>query len=197
MKNKITVVLAVILSVLMLASCGKGADNKDNQQNQQKKGEIVSSDFNGVKTENAGTNEPNKGVVTSEKDKAQVEEALSFANSGMIDDAKEMLSGINPDKLSQEDLNKYGEVLIKIAEEGQKELNKTSFKAEDAVKMVEERYNISLGNDFSGLNPESEGDGRVFYKMEIELKDSNERKIIKVYENGQIDEISSRPISVG
>lgn len=188
---------AALLVCSTLTACGgdKAPDAASTAEKNQ--GETTTSTFSGGKSADKNTS-PKPAASPSGKTsvstvQSELDEALSFVQSGMIADAREMLGYIDRDSLNDAQAAQYDEIqaMLSVSES----LN-SEFTADDAIKFVEEKYGIELPSA-DGLQSETDENGRVFYHMQIELPSQNERKTINVYRDGEIIELSTEAYAFG
>lgn len=199
MKNKLifkagAVLISVFLCCTALFGCGKADSDTDTAlttpaADEQSEGQTTASKFS-ADTE-AETNEEYAESASFVPDAVQSElnEAEAFYDAGMYGDADEMLNSIDKSALSEEQLEEYDELESMIAQ-GSAE-TESGFSAEDAVKIAEEAYGITIDGDFSQLHSQYDENGNEFYQMQV-ITD-NLIKIIKIYKDGSIEEVSSEP----
>lgn len=190
-------VCAALLVCSALTACGndKASDAVSTAANDQ--GETTTSTFSGNKSADKKSS-PKPTASSAERIpvsavQSELDEAMSFVQSGMIADAREMLGYIDRDSLNDEQAAQYDEIQAMLSvSEG---LN-TEFTADDAIKFVEEKYGIELPSA-DGLQSETDENGRVFYHMQIELPNQNAVKTINVYRDGEIVEVSTEAYAFG
>lgn len=208
MKNILKRGAAVMCAAMMIcgvfSACGgKESEELPAETQAASEGETTTSTFGGEKkakstpsasaAANANKNTGNNKIPSS-TEQAELDDALSFAQSGMIDDAREMLGYIDRDSLSDEQKEQYDEIQAMLSV---RESSESEFTADAAIKLVEEKYGIELNGATDGLRAETAADGRMFYRMQIEVPSENAKKTIEVYENGEITELSQEPLAFG
>jgi len=202
LKRGAAVTCAAMLICGVFSACGGKEDAKLPAETQAtSEGETTTSTFSGEKKAKstpsasaaANANKSNNKIPSS-TEQAELDDALSFAQSGMIDDAREMLGYIDRDSLSDEQKEQYDEIQAMLSV---RESSESEFTADAAIKLVEEKYGIELNGATDGLRAEIAADGRMFYRMQIEVPSENAKKTIEVYENGEITELSQEPLAFG
>lgn len=197
---------ALILSCTMLFGCGR--EKKEEQATHEAEASSVeTSSFDAQTPKSTDAETPDKTPeasaqsVSSESIPSRVDSELadaeSFVSAGMYDDAREMLSSVNRDELSGEQLEQYQKIETEIYNASQSAAAADSFTPEMAVRIVEDAYGIQIDGDLSGLMPEKTSSGAEFYRMQIQVDSQNAKKTVNVYQNGDIEEISSEPIAFG
>lgn len=224
MNKKFMAIGAVVLSCSLLFACGKGDDRKKAESAESSisekagdtsKGDTKTSSFNpsgSKKSDSTATGEPNQNSSSSSQSsftgassnsnipesavQSELDDAASFADSGMIDDAREMLGYIDRDSLSDEQKSQYDRVVDIL--NGEDNNNDTeSFTPQDALDIIEREYGVSFEGDTSGIRSQTDVNGREYYRLQIEIQSENVRKTVDVYKNGDITEISSEPLAFG
>ena len=129
---------------------------------------------------------------------SELDDAESFLNSGMYTDAREMLNSIDKSGLSDSQLTQYESIESRLENhENSGGSSSSGYTPQEAVKIVEDHYGITINYDTNGLQLQTNSGGTEYYQLQIELKNENLRKIVNVYKNGEIEEISSEPLAYG
>lgn len=129
---------------------------------------------------------------------SELDDAESFLNSGMYTDAREMLDSIDKSGLSDSQLTQYESIESRLENhENSGGSSSSGYTPQEAVKIVEDHYGITINYDTNGLQLQTNSGGTEYYQLQIELKNENLRKIVNVYKNGEIEEISSEPLAYG
>lgn len=220
MKTNFIRIAAILCAALLMCtaftSCGKNNDEKPTAQQSEtidkaeSEGETTTSSFNGKKntksnaqsspaannssSSNGSGSSNQSNSMPSSTVQSELDEAISFAQSGMTDDAREMLGYINRDELTDEQKDQYDEAQAMIAVSDHES---AVFTANDAIRLVEEKYGVALQGASDGLQAETDANGEVYYRMQIEVPAENAKKIIEVFSSGTINEISSEPLAFG
>ena len=193
---------AFILACSMVTGCGKSKDEKRTEEQAAataSAGETTTSKFGGDNETSATpkvvqTPRPtagNSGSAASampDKVQSELDDARSFMGAGMYDDAREMLGSVDVEALTDEQLAEYDEI--------QESLD-AGFTPEDAVRIAEEAYGITIDGDLSGLTLQTNSGGAEFYQMQVRIDRENAKKTINIYKNGDIEELSTEPIAFG
>ena len=149
---------AFILACSMVTGCGKSKDEKRTEEQAAataSAGETTTSKFGGDNETSATpkvvqTPRPtagNSGSAASampDKVQSELDDARSFMGAGMYDDAREMLGSVDVEALTDEQLAEYDEIQESLAEEPAAD---AGFTTEDAVRIAEEAYGISIDGD--------------------------------------------------
>lgn len=126
-------------------------------------------------------------------------EARSFLDAGMYDDAEEMLSYVNTDELSAEEMDEYNAIRAELdsaaANAGSDAADELT--AEEAISIVENNYGVQINGDPGGLTAQSGEDGSSYYELSVEVPNENARIIVRVHMDGSVTEVSRQPIAVG
>ncbi len=142
----------------------------------------------------SGTNASSAEAVS----RSALSDARSFFEAGMYDDAEEMLGSVNPDYLTDEELDTYYLISDSLSNRaGAQNDAPKEFTAEEAIRAAEQRYGVSIDGDPSGLTPQTDSSGRQYYAMQVAIQSENRRVTIHVYSDGVIDEISEEPLAYG
>lgn len=116
----------------------------------------------------------------------------------MYTDAREMLDSIDKSGLSDSQLTQYESIESRLENhENSGGSSSSGYTPQEAVKIVEDHYGITINYDTNGLQLQTNSGGTEYYQLQIELKNENLRKIVNVYKNGEIEEISSEPLAYG
>ena len=199
---------AFILACSMVTGCGKSKDEKRTEEPAAataSAGETTTSKVGGDNETSATpkviqTPRPtagNSGSAASampDKVQSELDDARSFMGAGMYDDAREMLGSVDVEALTDEQLAEYDEIQESLAEEPAAD---AGFTPEDAVRIAEEAYGITIDGDLSGLTLQTNSGGAEFYQMQVRIDRENAKKTINIYKNGDIEELSSEPIAFG
>ena len=217
------VTAAVVLSCSVLFGCGndKPKDSKPESSASAKheaEGETTTSKFSGDKrvqttqrpysssspgSADSGTNNKTGSSSVSNnsvpsQSQSELDDAESFLNSGMYTDAREMLDSIDKSGLSDSQLTQYESIESRLENhENSGGSSSSGYTPQEAVKIVEDHYGITINYDTNGLQLQTNSGGTEYYQLQIELKNENLRKIVNVYKNGEIEEISSEPLAYG
>lgn len=200
-KKNIAAVCMAVLCTGMLFGCGSDkVDVPDATSGiQETEGSTTSSKFSGKKA-NKETPEKTDSTVAENTDKdekivsSELDEAQSFLDADMVDDAKEMLGYIDRDSLSEKQKEQYDEMLDRLGDENE---DVDEFTPESVVSMVESVYGITINGDMSGMHSQIDDNGEEYYRIQIEVPSMNQRKIIDVYKDNKIIEVSSEPLVFG
>lgn len=186
------VLISVSLCCAMLFGCGKADNDTDTAlvtpaAAEQSDGQTTSSKFSADTEDEEEYTE--SGSFVPDVVQSELSDAEAFYDAGMYSDADEMLNSIDKSALSDEQLAEYEELEGMIAQSPTE--TESSFSAEDAVRIAEEAYGITIDGDFSQLHSQYDLNGDEFYQIQV-ITD-NRIKIIKIYKDGFIEEVSSEP----
>lgn len=162
-----------------------------------KEGDAVSKSGSGSENGNAGGSGAN---ISSDEavSRSALSDARSFFEAGMYDDAEEMLRSVNPDYLTDEQLDTYYLISDSLSNRAGAQNNAPKeFTAEEAISAAERKYGVSIDGDPSGLTPQTDSNGRQYYTMQVAIQSENRRVTINVYSDGEIEEISDEPLAYG
>lgn len=147
-------------------------------------------------TPEASSSANSSAVTSSNISASALSEARSFFEAGMYDDAQEMLASVDTNELTEDQLKIYRQISDTLSIRSGL-MNKNEFSPEDAIKIVEEAYDITLDDNTDGLAPQTDSNGIQYYTMQVQLDDENQIITINVYSDGVIEELSSQPIAYG
>lgn len=160
-------------------------------------GGSVSNSGSGSGSGNAGGSGSNVSSAEAVS-RSALSDARSFFEAGMYDDAEEMLRSVNPDYLTDEQLDTYYLISDSLSNRvGAQNNAQKEFTAEEAVSAAEQRYGVSIDGDPSGLTPQTDSSGREYYTMQVAIQSENRRVTINVYSDGEIEETSEEPLAYG
>ena len=215
MKNKLlykagAVIISLSLCAAALSGCGGDKDAEPTAAAPESKGSTAVSKFDAgeptassaPRTGSAPSAAPGGAAQSaanaSDKNASALAEARSFFEAGMYDDALEMLDSVDRSKLGEEQAKVYDLILESLKNRsGLSDGNNDEFTAEEAIKIAEYTYDVTLDGDPSGLAPQTDENGMTYYTMQIQLDSENKRLTINVYSDGSIDVVNSEPIAYG
>lgn len=154
------------------------------------------ADNSASKNKTGGSSVSNNTVPSQSQ--SELDDAESFLNSGMYTDAREMLDSIDKSGLGESQLAQYESIKSRLeSHENSGSSSSSGYTPQEAVKIVEEHYGITINYDTSGLQIQTNSGGTEYYQLQVELKNENLRKIVNVYKNGEVEELSSEPLAYG
>lgn len=213
------VLLALTISCSALSGCGKDK-NAESAETSSSEGDTTVSKFSGEKSpsDSGGNTAASASPKNSSADKngsydtgsggsdsdetnisvSALNDARSFFEAGMYDDAEEMLRSVDPELLDDDQLDLYNLLSDSLSNRnGAENKTKSEFTPEEAVKLVEDAYGVSLGTDTDGLAPQTDANGSQYYRMEVRIESENRKLIVDVHSDGTISEVSEEPIAYG
>ncbi len=162
-----------------------------------KAGDAASKSGSGSGSGNSGGSGANVSSAEAVS-RSALSDARSFFEAGMYDDAEEMLRSVNPDYLTDEQLDTYYLISDSLSNRaGAQNESKKEFTAEEAISAAEQKYGVSIDGDPSGLTPQTDSNGRQYYTMQVAIQSENRRVTINVYSDGEIEETSEEPLAYG
>lgn len=176
------------------SSFNPGGGKKSGSSETEKPGQD-SAAANGNTSQNGAAGGSSKSKLPTSAVQAELDDAASFAASGMLDDAREMIGYIDRESLSDEQKAQYDRIVSLLDSNGAEKQG--SFTPQDALDIIEKVYGVSFEGDTSGIQSQTDGSGREYYRLQIEIPSENVRKTVDVYSNGDITEISSEPLAFG
>lgn len=173
-------------------SSEKGSQTTQRPYSSSSPGNVNSGDDN-----KNGSSSVSNNTVPSQA-QSELDDAESFLNSGMYTDAREMLNSIDKSRLSDSQLTQYESIESRLDNhENSGNSSSSGYTPQEAVKIVEDHYGITINYDTNGLQLQTNSGGTEYYQLQVELKNENLRKIVNVYKNGEVEEISSEPLAYG
>ncbi len=219
------VLTALMLSCSALSGCGKDKEtvpaetsdegdttvSKFDAENKEEKPSTADPKTVAATPAKAGGSVSNSGSVSGSAggsgsnvssaeavSRSALSDARSFFEAGMYDDAEEMLRSVDPEYLTDEQLDTYYMISDSLSNRaGAQSESQKEFTAEEAISAAEQRYGVSIDGDPSGLTPQTDSSGRQYYTMQVAIQSENRRVTINVYSDGEIEEVSEEPLAYG
>lgn len=208
--------LAALLIAVSLAGCGKQEpaavgktnDYMNDQEQRQLQSELEKKDKDGGESSpiptSAATKEPEAKAASAGTDahkqsgqaaQSALDEAKSMMDAGMVEDAKEMLGDVDESSLTTAQKEELEQISQKINENTESGGADEAFTAEEACRIINEKYGIQ--GDPGGMVSQVDQSGKKYYPLKFQYQKENVLIEVHIYSDGTVQEISREPIAVG